>query len=201
MVIKEVTDLQAHVQSGGVIAFPTDTVYGLGCDANNNEALAKIYELKQRPRNKPLILFVSSQAQVSEFAEVIPPIAQKLMTKFWPGALTIVLPKKKHVSDAITAGLPSVGLRMPNHSDVLALLGECGCPLATTSANISGAEASVKASEVASVFPSELPILAGVAQGQVASTVIEITRENNYKILRSGAIATADIVACLGEEV
>lgn len=199
MLVEQQETIVAALQKGEVVAFPTDTVYGLGCDANNEAALARIYALKQRPLEKPLILFLAQQAQVFDYAAVVPETAQKLMAAFWPGPLTIVLPKKASVSDAITAGLDTIGLRMPNQAEVLTLLQESGLTLATTSANRSGEPSLAKASEVEAVFQQELLILAGEAKGQIASTVVAVNVDGTYQILRAGMITAADITSCLGE--
>lgn len=197
MIVETIEAVITAVKNGEVVAFPTDTVYGLGCDAQNLQALKRIYELKQRPDEKPLILFVANQEKVHAFVNEVPTVAKQLMDCFWPGPLTIVLPKNATVSEEITSGLATVGLRMPNHPQVLQLLEQSQITLATTSANLSGEEAANNAQTVEQVFGDRVVSLAGVAQRQIPSTVIEVTPQNTYRILREGAISTQEIAACL----
>lgn len=198
MIVESLEQLIEAIKQGEVVAFPTDTVYGLGCDAKNFLALKQIYELKHRPDEKPLILFVASKEKVSEFASEIPQVAKQLMDCFWPGPLTIVLPKKSEVSTHISAGLGTIGLRMPNHPQILRLLKQSELTLATTSANLSGEPAAVCAETVEAVFGDRVVTLAGHANRQVPSTVIEVTA-NTYKILREGAISHQEIEHCLSK--
>lgn len=174
-------------------------MYGLGCDAQNLAALQGIYQLKQRPSEKPLILFVGNSKKVTEFAKVVPPLAQQLMDCFWPGPLTIVLPKKETVSKQISSGLQTIGLRMPNQPEILALLEQTQVTLATTSANISGEEAATNSQAVEAVFGDQVVTFAGTAKCGIPSTVIEVTEQNTYRILREGAISEQEISECLHE--
>ncbi|MBI1882651.1 MAG: threonylcarbamoyl-AMP synthase [Chlamydiae bacterium] len=123
------------IQQGGLVAFPTETVYGLGANALDPMAVAKIFEVKNRPRLDPIIVHVADFSQIDSLAASIPEKAKKLMEKFWPGPLTVILPKKKIVPDIVTAGLPSVALRIPNHPIALDLIRQSKCPIAAPSAN------------------------------------------------------------------
>lgn len=123
------------LRSGGIVAFPTETVYGLGANALNATAVAKIFAAKERPMFDPLIIHVHTMDQLSLIADNIPQQADVLIKQFWPGPLTIVVRKKQHIPDIVTAGLPNVGIRMPNHPIALALIKESGVPIATPSAN------------------------------------------------------------------
>lgn len=123
------------LRSGRLVAFPTETVYGLGANALSEQAVLKIFEAKARPRTSPLIVHVSSPEAATDVVSVWPELAQRLARKFWPGPLTLVLPKRPEVPDLVTAGLPTVGVRIPAHPVALALLRECQIPLAAPSAN------------------------------------------------------------------
>ena len=122
------------IRSGDVVAIPTETVYGLAADAQNPLAIAKTFSLKDRPQDNPLIVHISRTGQLYDFAEVVPDEALKLAEKFWPGPLTLVLKKKPEVLDAVTAGLQTVALRMPDHPAAIKIIEACG-PLTAPSAN------------------------------------------------------------------
>src|ERR1700685_3642564 len=130
-----IQEAAAKIRSGGLVAFPTETVYGLGANALDAAAVQKIYELKGRPSASPLIVHVASIEMAREIVAQWPPLAESLAQKWWPGPLTLVLPKKPVIPDIVTAGLPTVGVRMPNHSMALDLIKEAGVPIAAPSAN------------------------------------------------------------------
>ncbi len=123
------------IRAGGLVAFPTETVYGLGCNALNHDAVARVFEAKQRPRFDPLIVHLADRSMLEAIVESMPPTAYRLMDVFWPGPLTLVLPKRAHVPDLVTAGLPTVAVRMPAHPAAQALIREAGVPIAAPSAN------------------------------------------------------------------
>ena len=122
------------IRNGGVVAFPTETVYGLGADARNPMAVARIFELKERPYFDPLIVHIADLAQLKELTSLRDPRVYELAEAFWPGPLTMVLPKSDLVPDIVTSGLPTVGVRMPDHPMALELIRKAGCPLAAPSA-------------------------------------------------------------------
>lgn len=134
----QVISLGAAVRRGEVVSFPTETVYGLGADGLNGDAVKKIYQAKGRPSDNPLILHVSGIAQAETVARSISPLERKLMNQFWPGPLTLVLPKSEQVPDETSAGLDTVGVRCPAHPAAQALIRAAGRPLAAPSANLSG---------------------------------------------------------------
>src|SRR3954467_8262246 len=150
----------AILRAGGIVAFPTETVYGLGADATNSDAVLKIYETKGRPRFNPLIVHVADMAMAKTLVE-FSPLAEKLAT-FWPGPLTLVLPKRPGagLSDIVTAGLDTVGIRIPNHPLALALIRETGRPLAAPSANPSGRLSPTTAAQVRAALP-QVPVIDG----------------------------------------
>jgi len=126
------------IKKGGLVIFPTETVYGLGADAFNEKAVAKIFEVKKRPKFDPIIVHIADINSLKLLATNIPPVALKLIEKFWPGPLTIVIPKRKGVPDIVTAGLPTVAVRMPSHQVALKLIKNSQTTIAAPSANIFG---------------------------------------------------------------
>ncbi len=196
-------NLQSYVnliQSGEVVAFPTETVYGLGADAWNPSAVRKVFETKGRPADNPLIVHLSNSQQADAFTIHIPDSAQKLMDAFWPGPLTLVLKKKPEVLDLITAGLDTVALRIPNHPLALQLIDETG-PLVAPSANTSGRPSPTKAKHVMEDFGTDFPVIdGGATKVGLESTVLDLTTEIPV-ILRPGKIGTEDIGRVLGIEI
>jgi L-threonylcarbamoyladenylate synthase len=177
---------------GGLVAYPTDTVYGLGASSSIEEAVRHIYTVKNRPPNMAFPLLLECIAQISEVAINIPPLAWFLAARFWPGALTIVLDRSKAVSDAVTGGSDKVGVRVPAHPVPIALIAGSGAPLIGTSANRSGQPSAMTASEVAEQLGAEVDLIidGGSAPGGVESTVIDVTLKSPL-ILRRGAISRA----------
>ncbi|MFY4775254.1 L-threonylcarbamoyladenylate synthase [Metabacillus sp. RGM 3146] len=182
-----------------LVAFPTETVYGLGANAASDEAVEKIYKAKGRPSDNPLIVHVASKEQVMDVASSIPPLAEKLIDTFWPGPLTLVLPKKEGLSSLVTAGLETVGVRMPDHPLALALIKEAGLPIAAPSANLSGKPSPTLARHVAHDLDGRI---AGIVDGGptgvgVESTVLDCTGEVPV-ILRPGGITKEQIEEAAG---
>lgn len=187
------------LQEKEVIAFPTETVYGLGADATSSEAVSKIFQSKGRPSDNPLIVHISSESQLNQIVSNVPESAKKLMDTFWPGPLTIVLPKRKGLSDNVTAGLDTVGVRMPNHPVALALITEANLPIAAPSANSSGKPSPTTAKHVLDDLDGKIAgIIDGGATGVgVESTVIDCSGEVPT-ILRPGGITREQIEEVLG---
>ncbi len=189
----------ALIQSGGVVAFPTETVYGLGANALNPEAIARIYEIKQRPSSSPLIVHVSSVHMAKQLVTHWPLAADQLAAHFWPGPLTLVLPKSDAVPFALTAGLATVGLRMPNHPVALALIEQSGLPIAAPSANRFMGLSPTTAEHVAKSLGDRVDLIldAGPSQIGIESTVLSLA-ENKPILLRPGMISQAQIEAIIG---
>ncbi|MED0935272.1 L-threonylcarbamoyladenylate synthase [Bacillus mobilis] len=181
------------------IAFPTETVYGLGANAMNDEAIAKIFEAKGRPSDNPLIVHIGTKSQLDGIVKEIPPVAEKLMEHFWPGPLTIILPRKEGISEKVTAGLNTVGVRMPDHPVALALIEEANVPVAAPSANRSGRPSPTLASHVYEDLNEKIAgIVDGGATGVgVESTVIDCTSDVPT-ILRPGGITKEQLEAVIG---
>ncbi|MED0824205.1 MULTISPECIES: L-threonylcarbamoyladenylate synthase [Bacillus cereus group] len=181
------------------IAFPTETVYGLGANAMNDEAIAKIFEAKGRPSDNPLIVHIGTKSQLDGIVKEIPPVAEKLMEHFWPGPLTIILPRKEGISEKVTAGLNTVGVRMPDHPVALALIEEANVPVAAPSANRSGRPSPTLASHVYEDLNEKIAgIVDGGATGVgVESTVIDCT-STVPTILRPGGITKEQLESVIG---
>jgi L-threonylcarbamoyladenylate synthase len=190
-----IKDAAAKIRSGGLVAFPTETVYGLGANALDAAAVQKIYELKGRPTASPLIVHVASIEMAREIVAEWPPLAEDLARKWWPGPLTLVLPKKPVIPDIVTAGLPTVGVRMPNHPMALALIEEAGVPIAAPSANKFMELSPTTAEHVRRAFGDSIDVLdGGPAQVGIESTVVAI--ENGaLKLLRPGMISLGELEA------
>lgn len=196
--LNQAADLLAQ---GQMVAIPTETVYGLAADAQNPQAVAQIFATKGRPADHPLIVHIASAAQAHIFASSVPAFAQALMNKFWPGPLTVILPRQPDIAAAAAGGQASVGLRVPAHPQALALLQACAQRgvhgLAAPSANRFGKVSPTSAQHVADEFGASVPILDGgdCAVG-IESTIVDCTRGAPI-VLRPGQISTADLNAAL----
>ncbi len=179
---------------GEIIAFPTDTVYGVGGDIFSETAIDKIYRLKNRLTNKPINALISSENQLKMIAEFIPMDAKSIIEKFWPGPLTIILKKKKEVSDKVTSSLDTIGVRMPNNRIALEIIKKFEKPLATTSANISNKPSPLTADDVYINFQDSLPMIIDSQEKAlgIESTIITFTLPKP-QILRIGAITKEEL--------
>lgn len=190
------------LKGGGLVAFPTETVYGLGGNGLDKEAAKKIYAAKGRPSDNPLILHVSSIEEVYPLVKALPEKAKKLMEAFWPGPLTLVLPKSDIVPKESTGGLETVALRSPENALTLDLIRACGFPIAGPSANLSGRPSPTEASHVFEDLGGRIEgILEDGAVGiGVESTIVDLS-ENCPTLLRPGAITPEDLEELLGEKL
>ncbi|WP_372508764.1 L-threonylcarbamoyladenylate synthase [Pseudalkalibacillus decolorationis] len=191
---QDIVEAAMWIKDGEVVAFPTETVYGLGANACSNEAIEKIFEAKGRPSDNPLIVHISSREQLPLAASDWNEIAEKLMDAFWPGPLTIVLPKSKYIAEKTTAGLDTVGVRMPDHPVALALIELAGTPLAAPSANRSGKPSPTNAEHVFYDLNGRIKgIIDGGATGVgLESTVVEASG-GKVTILRPGGITKSQL--------
>jgi L-threonylcarbamoyladenylate synthase len=182
------------LKRGGIIAFPTDTVYGLGAAASSPQAVARVYEVKKRPANMPLPLLLAHVSQIEDVAQPVTPLARLLAKKFLPGALTLVLPKSGSVSDIATAGGMTVAVRIPAHPVPVALIEGLGAPILGTSANLSGHPSALTAGEVRSQLGGrvDLVIDGGRCPGGRESTIVDVSGEVPI-VLREGAISVAEL--------
>lgn len=187
------------LRRGGLVAFPTETVYGLGADALNPKAVAAIFAAKGRPSDNPLIVHVADVADAVALASAWPEPAQLLAAQFWPGPLTLVVPTSPRIADLVTAGGPTVALRVPGHAVALALLRATGRPLAAPSANRSTSVSPTRAEHVLHSLGGRIPLVldGGPTPGGLESTVLDVTT-HPPRLLRPGLIGPAEIEAVIG---
>jgi len=188
------------IKSGGLVAFPTETVYGLGADGLNPIAVAKIFEAKKRPTFNPLILHISNKKDLQIYAKINDARIEKLIDKFWPGPLTLVLPKNDIVPDIVTSGNPTVAIRMPNHSVALDLIDKSGCPIAAPSANKFGHLSPTEAAHVDKSIGDKVDVIldGGKCKVGVESTIIQVTN-GKFLLLRPGGLSREEIEKEIGE--
>ena len=187
-------NLGNNLKNGAIGIFPTDTVYGIGCNAFDETAIRKLFDLKSRDYIKPISVLISSTKMLYNLVENICEEEQKLINTFWPGALTIIFNKKQSVSSLLTSNLNTVGIRMPNDRVALDLLNFCNTPLATTSANTSGELAGTKISDFYSNFNNKVDFIIdnGISNIGKASTVVQMV-DGIPHILREGSITEKQI--------
>lgn len=190
------------LRNGGIVAFPTETVYGLGAATFNEKAVARVFEVKGRPRFDPLIVHVSRPDQLPLLVDHIPSAAQSLIRQFWPGPLTLVLPKSLRVPDLVTAGLPTVAVRMPRHPLALELIKRTGIPIAAPSANPFGYVSPTTAEHVVRHLGNRIDMVldGGPCAVGVESTVLSLIGQQPA-ILRAGGIAREDIERVIGDTI
>jgi L-threonylcarbamoyladenylate synthase len=187
------------LRRGGLVAFPTETVYGLGADAFNPIAVARVFEVKKRPHFDPLIVHVASQGDLDKLVSEIPSDAKKVMGKFWPGPLTIVLVKKEEVPDIVTSGLPTVAVRMPRHPMSLSLIKEAGSPIVGPSANPFGYLSPTTAEHVRDQLGDQIDFIldGGPCEIGVESTIVSFSGPKP-KLLRPGGIPLEEVESIIG---
>ena len=198
----DIAEAAGIIQQGGLVAFPTETVYGLGADALNAEAVAKVYEAKGRPSDNPMIVHIARASDIGQLTPMLSEDIVNIIDNFWPGPLTMVLKKKAGVPDRTTGGLDTVAVRMPDSEAALELIREADCPIAAPSANISGRPSPTRAGDVIADMNGRID---AVIQGDdcrvgIESTVLDMTGDTPV-ILRPGIITAEDIEAVLKKEV
>ena len=194
-----IAEAAAVLRSGGLVAFPTETVYGLGASALDATAVARIFRVKSRPANNPIIVHVGDAAAAQAVAATWPAAAVQLSQRFWPGPLTLVLPKRPEVPDIVTAGAPTVAVRVPVHPVALALLNKAAVPVAAPSANRSARLSPTTADHVLASLDGVIDMVldAGPCPVGVESTVVDLTTEPP-RLLRPGHITPAEIAKAIG---
>lgn len=200
---KAITEAAAILHAGGTVAFPTETVYGLGADARNKKAVEAVFAAKGRPSDNPLIVHIADVDALGELVIEVHPVAEALMKAYWPGPLTVVLPVREGVlSSSVTAGLDTVGVRMPDHPVARALIRAAGCPVAAPSANRSGRPSPTLASHVLEDLAGYIDgVLDGGAAGVgLESTVVQVQPDGKVAILRPGGITSEQLSAIAGAE-
>jgi L-threonylcarbamoyladenylate synthase len=187
------------IRRGGIVAFPTETVYGLGADAFNPLAVARIFEVKRRPYFDPLIVHVASHDDLEKLVSEVPSTARRLMDRFWPGPLTVVLSKKEEVPDLVTAGLPTVAVRMPDHPMALSLIKEADSPVAAPSANLFGCLSPTTAEHVRDQLGQQIDFIldGGPCEVGLESTILSFS-EATPGLLRPGGIPLEEIESVIG---
>ena len=187
------------LRTGEVVALPTETVYGLAANALDEKAVAKIFQIKGRPANNPIIVHVASNEMAKSCVENWPELASKLSKAFWPGPLTLVLPRAEILPDIVTAGGATVGIRWPSHPFIQAVIRECGFPLAAPSANLSSRVSPTNAEHVRQQLGGKIPLIVDGGQSQVGieSIVLDLT-VSPPRILRPGMIHAESLAAVVG---
>ncbi len=187
------------IRQGGVVVIPTETVYGIACDALNKDAVMRVFEVKGRPSDNPLIVHISEWDMLDMVAQDIPPLAKKFAEKYWPGPLTLVLPKRPEVPLETTGGLNSVAVRMPRHRVALDVIRQAERPIAAPSANVFMALSPTRAQDIDPEILVEVDVIldGGPCEVGLESTVLDLT-DDTPRILRPGAITRADIQAITG---
>jgi L-threonylcarbamoyladenylate synthase len=188
------------LRAGEVVALPTETVYGLAANALNENAVAKIFQTKGRPAHNPIIVHVVGNEMAKRCTKNFPTLAEKLSKNFWPGPLTLVLPRAKNIPDNVTAGGETVGIRWPSHPFIQAVIRECDFPLAAPSANLSNQISPTNAEHVRAQLDGKIPLIVDGGQSQVGieSTVLDLS-VSPPRILRPGMIHTESFAAVCGE--
>ena len=189
---ERIAEAVAILKRGGVIAFPTETFYGLGADAGNEEAIKQIFSIKGRDFRNPIPLIVGKKEALADLVEDIPALAETLMTQFWPGPLTLVFKASVRVNPGLTAGTGKIGLRISSHPIATALAQALGGPMTATSANLSGKKECSSAGDVLDQIGGRLDgvIDGGLTAGGLGSTILDVTCDPP-RILRHGAISAA----------
>jgi L-threonylcarbamoyladenylate synthase len=196
-----VLEAARRIQAGGLVGFPTETVYGLGADASSDSAVAGIFAAKGRPADHPLIVHVASQSQVDAYASSVPAFARRLIQAFWPGPLTVILPRRAGVGTAAAGGQDSIGLRCPSHPVAQALLRACNTGVAAPSANRFGRVSPTTARHVSEELGEDLLVLdGGPCELGIESSIVDCTRGRPV-LLRPGVLTRAQLEAACGEPI
>ncbi len=200
MIIQNVDYAEYLLRKGEVVAIPTETVYGLAANAFNEQAVTKIFEIKKRPFFNPLIIHLKSVKDLSKVTQKVPQVAKDLAQAFWPGPLTLILPKKPIISDLVTGGKNTVAVRVPNHPKALRLLGQLNFPLAAPSANPFGTISPTCAQHVVDYFGDTLEFVldGGACENGIESTIVGFENEQPI-IYRLGAIKIEEIEKIVGK--
>ncbi len=186
----ELNKIKKILDNDGVIIFPTDTVYGIACNCFSEKAIKKIFDIKKRPANKPINVLSNSLDKIKLVSKNISEKEEFLINEYMPGALTIILDKNEKVPDILTAGLETIGVRIPKNNISLRILESVSYPLATTSANISGDSAGIKITDFLEEFDGVVDVIidGGETDLKVASTIVRVESDNKLKIIREGTL-------------
>ncbi len=193
-------EAKAVLMRGGIIAVPTETFYGLAVDPFQEAALDRLFTLKGRPSEKPVLVLVDGQEMLPQLVQEVPELAARLMTRFWPGPLTIIFPARPHLPWRLTGGTGTIGVRQPRQRITCGLIRALKFPITGTSANRAGGRPLVRAEEVAREFGEDLDLIldAGPCPGGLPSTIVDITKASP-RLVRAGAIPRAALVEIIPE--
>jgi len=180
--------------SGGVIVYPTDTIYGIGVDAFSDLAVDKVFELKQRDKTKPILVIAHNLDMVKMLVSTIPAVGYKLIERFWPGPLTILFPAAEHINRKLTAGTGKIGIRIPKNEFCLELVKTCNKPITSTSANISGGDNPTSIQQILDSIGERVDVIVdgGILASNIPSTVVDVTT-GSAVIVRQGMISREEI--------
>lgn len=178
------------IEKGGIIIFPTETVYGIGTLMNNKKAISQIYQLRKRPKNKALLILIAQKKDLKKYARDISSTARKIINKFWPGPLTLIFKKNKKVPNFVTAGKKTIAIRMPENKFLLALIKKLGQPIVAPSANLSGKKPPLTAKGTFKDFFGKVDLIldGGLTKYKKESTILDLT-QRSLKIIRMGGIS------------
>jgi L-threonylcarbamoyladenylate synthase len=186
------------IRAGGVVAFPASSLYGLAADAFNQSAVSRVFRMKKRPANKPILVLIRNRAALASLAAHVPPEAAVLMSVFWPGSVTLLFPARETIPEHLTAGSGKIGIRIPAHPVARALVRQLDFPITGTSANISGQPGVDIAAGLSELLaePPDLILDAGRLKGGAGSTVVDVS-VSPPRVLREGAVKAAEVLAAL----
>ena len=186
------------IKQGGIVAFPTLCLYGLGADAFNADAVDRVFKIKQRPSQKPILILIDQRIQLERLVSHVPPAASRIMDHFWPGGVTLVFEAGDAISHHITAGTGKIGIRLPGHPVAAALVNSLGRPLTGTSANLSGGLGCRRIDDLEPQLAQQLDAVldAGPLKGGTGSTVVDVTHDIP-RILRQGEVSEKEIMAVI----
>jgi len=186
------------IQEGGVVIFPTRYLYGLGADALNPDAVERVYQIKQRPLTKPLLILIKQPESFHQLVQHVPENARQLMDRFWPGDLTLVFEAKDTLPQNLTAGTGKIGVRLPQHPTAIELTNAVQNPITATSANLAGLAGCSRTADLDPLITDKVDLIldAGTLKGGSGSTIVDVTLDPPV-ILREGAVPASDIWAVL----
>ena len=187
--MKEIVEV---IKDGGVVIMPTDTIYGIIADATNEYAIQRVYEMKKRNENKPMLMLVNSIEMLEKYVSSINDIERKLIDELWPGALTIIF-KKRNVSDLLTGGLDTVGIRFPDNKLLIDIMNELNVPLLSTSVNVSGDESATCINNINNLILDNVDYVYDVGECKGEPSTIVVVNDNELKVLRDGVIKSNEI--------
>lgn len=185
----ELVDVVEVLNEGGIVIFPTDTVYGVACNCFNEEAIKKLFEIKKRPTYKPINVLTDDLSKIKAITKQITDTEKKLIEKYMPGALTVIMERNEKIPNILTAGLETIGVRIPNNKIALSILEKFDYPLAVTSVNISGEKDGIEVTDFIDEFEDKVDIIidGGKSEIGIPSTIVKVTNDN-IEVVRKGSI-------------